>query len=50
MEDLVTMFVSELRVAVDLDARMGTYAVLEGGCVHGANVTCFVEAMDPICL
>jgi len=50
MEDLVTMLVSELRVAGDLDARMGTDAVLEGGCVHGANVTCFVEAFDPICL
>jgi len=50
MEDHVTMFFSEHRVAVDLDARMGTDAVLESGCVHGANVTCFVEAMDPICL
>jgi len=50
MEELVTIFISELRVAVDLDARMGTDAVLEGGCVHGANVICFVEAFDPIFL
>jgi len=50
MEALVTIFVSGLRVAVDLDARMGADDALEGGCVHGANVIGFFEAFDPICL
>jgi len=49
MQALVTIFVSELRVDVDLDARMGADDALEGGCVHGANVIGFVEAFDPIC-
>ena len=50
MEELVMIIMSELREAVDLDTRMGTDAVLKVGCVHGANVICFVEAFDPICL
>ena len=49
-EELVTVFLSELRVAVDLDARMGGDEELEGGCVHGANGIGFVEAFDPICV
>ena len=49
-EELVTVFLSELRVAVDLDARMGGDDELEGGCVHGANIIGFVEAFDPICV
>jgi len=50
MEELVTVFLSELRVAVGLDARMGGDEELEGGCVHGANIIGFVEAFDPICV
>jgi len=49
-EALIAVFISELRVAVDLDARMGGDDELEGGCVHGANVIGFVEAFDPICV
>jgi len=50
MEQLVTVFLSELRVAVGLDARMGGDDELEGGCVNDANVIGFVEAFDPICV
>jgi len=49
-EKLVTVFFSELRVGVNLDARMGSADEREGGCVHGANFIGFVEAFDPICV
>eukprot|EP00168_Porphyra_purpurea_P016966 TRINITY_DN5670_c0_g1_i1.p1 TRINITY_DN5670_c0_g1~~TRINITY_DN5670_c0_g1_i1.p1 ORF type:complete len:346 (+),score=24.02 TRINITY_DN5670_c0_g1_i1:242-1279(+) len=50
LEELITAFTSELRVAVDLDARMGGDDELEGGCVHGANIVGFVEAFYSLCV
>jgi len=47
-EELVTAFLLELRVALDLDARMPGDNRLEGGCAHGAKVIVFVETFDPI--
>jgi len=49
-EEFVAVFLSDLRVAVELDARMGGDDELDGGCVHGAHVIGFVEALDLICV
>jgi len=43
-EEFVAVFLSDLRVAAELDARMGGDDELDGGCVHGAHVIGFVEA------
>jgi len=48
MEELVSAFLLELRVATNLDTRMPTDEDFEGGCVHGAQVLVFVEMFDPI--
>jgi len=48
MEELVSAFLLELRVVLDLDARMPGDDKFEGGCVHGAKVIVFVETFDPI--
>jgi len=45
---LAYFYVSELRVAVGLTARMGGASDFKGGCVHGAHVLVVLKAFDPV--
>jgi len=45
---LAYFYVSELRVAVGLTARMGGSSDVKGACVHGAHVLVVLEAFDPV--
>ena len=45
---LAYFYVTELRVAVGLTARMGATSEVKGACVHGAHVLVVLEAFDPV--